>query len=957
MESQGEPSEDKNGKSASTWSSVSSMWPLGPLPCTFSSILNMNCRARAEDLARSMHSKIRQSPTKDDAMPLHVSKERLDARSFSIDTARDERFIVTKPLHVVTSEPTIHLNFSPTEPYAEEDSDLHYDFGLVTPEDSIGLSVDPIICGEKSPNKSPGVKKSARKWSDSKRESSERPESGCATSITSPVMFRDSMLSNSPNSPSEMSQSQINAADLRAVREILSFSSIVDEIQDMTYSLAEMSAIDSGLYTEADMTMDSSVVFTRDRPESNDREDSYLSYSDFNAIFDSCSDAKNFNNISPPDVFRNSDIEHIHGYASDKRRRSFDLPLKMYQQQPFRRSSPPGYRSGINFPESICMAVLPNINSSNSQQIPVIKKRESEVVCTSLTGRGSSVKIQLSKIFEGSKFPDFSTNVVSSRADTYASDRTSSIAPCPAISGPAMSPDERNASAINITSLSTRTGCEAWRQDKEAESAVAASANTPIGTVVSSWHSASLATTSSADAGAAASQSPPQLIEAPVCGEPVSCIEACPSGVPIAGYFVSQDLDWNSDLTSSEDTHNIITTMRDECEPAVASFSRRRRRYKVTEGQAMSSSSYGESCSNDDPVSSKVDDANSLNLSEGSSEPSSPGTTVKEGESSEPTSPLTVDSSLPLCWANSPTKTSSPCAVNVGKTSSNPNIDDSNISSDTASESKLDENGEDDSPPIIEGKFKHLLNYKEKVRGSPDSEDDAFDPSITTIIQLDESELSEPEEPVPLQGEMEQLELGVELSTRLSVEAPEMTVQAPSDESSRESSDDPTAEDVHRRFKRSSSLKYGKTPPGTPGTKKMVRFADSLGLDLAECRTYFEGVPHVPKSAFGNLDMRKSEECGQSATNVSNSAANSNRHSGAMQKKMLMPLFQQPCVLPGYLDRVRMEKVALETISVSEDTSVRGYIRVLNIDFHKHVVVRYTFDGWRNFHEVSISNY
>lgn len=56
--------------------------------------------------------------------------------------------------------------------------------------------------------------------------------------------------------------------------------------------------------------------------------------------------------------------------------------------------------------------------------------------------------------------------------------------------------------------------------------------------------------------------------------------------------------------------------------------------------------------------------------------------------------------------------------------------------------------------------------------------------------------------------------------------------------------------DEKARMRRSSSLKSGKTPPGTPCRKKIVRFADALGLDLAEVRSFLDEIPNVPKSAY-----------------------------------------------------------------------------------------------------------
>uniref|UniRef100_A0A1B6FBI0 Uncharacterized protein n=1 Tax=Cuerna arida TaxID=1464854 RepID=A0A1B6FBI0_9HEMI len=46
-------------------------------------------------------------------------------------------------------------------------------------------------------------------------------------------------------------------------------------------------------------------------------------------------------------------------------------------------------------------------------------------------------------------------------------------------------------------------------------------------------------------------------------------------------------------------------------------------------------------------------------------------------------------------------------------------------------------------------------------------------------------------------------------------------------------------ETKRKHFRRCSSLKSGKTPPSTPGRKKIVRFADVFGLDLTDVKTFF----------------------------------------------------------------------------------------------------------------------
>ena len=58
-----------------------------------------------------------------------------------------------------------------------------------------------------------------------------------------------------------------------------------------------------------------------------------------------------------------------------------------------------------------------------------------------------------------------------------------------------------------------------------------------------------------------------------------------------------------------------------------------------------------------------------------------------------------------------------------------------------------------------------------------------------------------------------------------------------------------------QRLRRCSSLKTGKTPPGTPGRKKIVRFADMMGLDLADVRTFMDEIPKVPTSAYEDLQV------------------------------------------------------------------------------------------------------
>lgn len=147
-----------------------------------------------------------------------------------------------------------------------------------------------------------------------------------------------------------------------------------------------------------------------------------------------------------------------------------------------------------------------------------------------------------------------------------------------------------------------------------------------------------------------------------------------------------------------------------------------------------------------------------------------------------------------------------------------------------------------------------------------------------------------------------------------------------------------------QRIRRCSSLKTGKTPPGTPGRKKIVRFADVLGLDLADVKTFVDEVPKVPKQAYEDLEINIEPVETQICL-------------GPRADRVLVPLFQQPGALPCFLDRVREKQVNLENAAVTDpiNLTITGTVRVRNLDFHKSVYLRYTTDNWRSFSDLQAS--
>uniref|UniRef100_A0A182NKG1 CBM21 domain-containing protein n=1 Tax=Anopheles dirus TaxID=7168 RepID=A0A182NKG1_9DIPT len=159
------------------------------------------------------------------------------------------------------------------------------------------------------------------------------------------------------------------------------------------------------------------------------------------------------------------------------------------------------------------------------------------------------------------------------------------------------------------------------------------------------------------------------------------------------------------------------------------------------------------------------------------------------------------------------------------------------------------------------------------------------------------------------------------------------------------SGDEDEEESKPQRIRRCSSLKTGKTPPGTPGRKKIVRFADVLGLDLTDVRTFMDEVPKVPQSAFEDLTIEPP---------VVEPPMPELLSLGPKADRVLVPLFQQPGALPCFLDRVREKQVNLENAAVTDPITltITGTVRVRNLDFHKSVYVRYTLDNWRSYSDL-----
>lgn len=166
-----------------------------------------------------------------------------------------------------------------------------------------------------------------------------------------------------------------------------------------------------------------------------------------------------------------------------------------------------------------------------------------------------------------------------------------------------------------------------------------------------------------------------------------------------------------------------------------------------------------------------------------------------------------------------------------------------------------------------------------------------------------------------------------------------MSDSQPADSKLKESA---SSKDMETEFeclavRRSTSLKTYKTPPGTPHRKKEVRFADALGLDLESIRHIINSSepPIVPVSATRHL---KVDSNGSSSLQT--------------RRRLLHPCFPQPGLSANFAARVTERRVALHSFRADYDV-ISGTVCVANIAYEKRVSVRYTFDSWESFSDVT----
>uniref|UniRef100_A0A8D0FY90 Protein phosphatase 1 regulatory subunit 3D n=1 Tax=Sphenodon punctatus TaxID=8508 RepID=A0A8D0FY90_SPHPU len=126
--------------------------------------------------------------------------------------------------------------------------------------------------------------------------------------------------------------------------------------------------------------------------------------------------------------------------------------------------------------------------------------------------------------------------------------------------------------------------------------------------------------------------------------------------------------------------------------------------------------------------------------------------------------------------------------------------------------------------------------------------------------------------------------------------------------------------------------------PGCSNRRNRVRFADALGLELAEVKVFQAGEdPSIPLHVLSRLSINSDLCCSSLDLEFT--------------MQCLVPDFQQPLDCADFPTRLHQQQVCLERVANS-DLGLSGTIQVLDVAFEKEVSVRYTFNQWRSQHEV-----
>ncbi|XP_069044827.1 protein phosphatase 1 regulatory subunit 3E-like [Lepisosteus oculatus] len=133
----------------------------------------------------------------------------------------------------------------------------------------------------------------------------------------------------------------------------------------------------------------------------------------------------------------------------------------------------------------------------------------------------------------------------------------------------------------------------------------------------------------------------------------------------------------------------------------------------------------------------------------------------------------------------------------------------------------------------------------------------------------------------------------------------------------------------------------------SPETRKRVRFADTLGLELITVCRYSQSHDSQDQ------DSESESDSPDLVMHVIPNSSHAERKTPSWAESAVLQ-FQAPVTRPDFDLLVRSQGVCLESVC-PQPVCLSGTVRVQNMSFHKDVVVRYTNDHWSSYSEVSAS--
>ncbi len=124
-------------------------------------------------------------------------------------------------------------------------------------------------------------------------------------------------------------------------------------------------------------------------------------------------------------------------------------------------------------------------------------------------------------------------------------------------------------------------------------------------------------------------------------------------------------------------------------------------------------------------------------------------------------------------------------------------------------------------------------------------------------------------------------------------------------------------------------------------------------------KTFLDDIPKVPKSAFKDLkDADISDMESDSSSDIPQIVDHQQERDfnvvsrSCQSVPTLAPLFNQPGGSSEFFNVLRDKRVCLESVNVVNQEIIKGIVRVVNLDFNKKVLIRFSFDEWITSEEV-----